>query len=170
MPTFHFPDPGSIPHFCSGIPPHRLSLIKRLELDWEGAFSIFNPDETSPRFDGDEMDAWLTAWACIAQMQNLKELRVRLKKHRYLHLRNALAMESRQLSMCEPMMQIRIPGLRVFELEVEWNEAVLRRQLGILLNEGEVPFVIKQVSLIERRRMSIGSISTSSTWTTNMIP
>lgn len=170
MPLFHFPDPGSIPHFCSGILPLRLSLIKRLELDWEGTFSIFNPDETSPRFDDDEMDAWLTAWACIAQMQNLKELRVRLKKHRFLHLRNALAMEKRQLSMCEPMVQIRIPGLRVFELEVEWNEAVLRRQLETLMVEGEVPFSIKQVSLTERWRISFGSISLSSGSTMRLVP
>lgn len=67
-------------------------------------------------------------------------------------------------------MQIRIPGLRVFELEVEWNEAVLRRQLTTLLDKGEVPFVIKQVSLVERRRMSIGSLSISSSSTMDMIP
>ncbi len=111
---FHFYDPGDICHFARTILPHRLNTIQSLIIDWERPYSIFNKYNTIPKRGEKELHRWNQAWEVIAGMENLRELRVVLKKHKY-----HVPQERREL-MCLPMMEIQ--GLRTFELMVPWEE------------------------------------------------
>jgi len=91
-------------------------------MDWERTFSIFNPYNAVPKQDNEEWKAWRETWAIIARMEGLQEVRVMLKKHKFL------VAKVRRLKMCQPMMEIK--GLKTFEVIVpvddtgDWSFAV----------------------------------------------
>jgi hypothetical protein len=119
--VFHFYDPGDIRYFSRAILPQRLNAIHSIMIDWERAFSIFNPNHSIPKQDNEEWEAWRQTWAIIARMEGLQEVRVILKKHKFE------VSKARRIKMCEPMM--RIKGLGTFEVIVpsdddgEWDFA-----------------------------------------------
>ncbi|KAH8802731.1 hypothetical protein F5884DRAFT_480604 [Xylogone sp. PMI_703] len=110
--TFHFHDPGDIRFFSRTILPHRLASIRSLMLDWEGNFSIFNPDNRIPKLSKEEDRAWRATWAIISGMQGLRELRITLKKHEFP------VPKARRAQMCVPIREFDASALSVFELTV----------------------------------------------------
>ena len=64
--------------------------------------------------DRDEFRLWKEAWAIIAGMKNLKDLKVILKPHK------AEVPYARRKKMCEVMMGIK--GLRKFELVTPFDD------------------------------------------------
>lgn len=112
--TFHFHDPGDVRYFSCTILPQRLNQIQSLLIDWERPYSIFNKYNTIPKRDEKEYLLWCNAWEVIANMRNMQEMTVVLKKHKF-HV-----LQARREKMCEPMMAIQ--GLKIFELRVPWDE------------------------------------------------
>jgi hypothetical protein len=118
---FHFNDPGDIRYFSRAVLPQRLNAVHSLIIDWERPFSIFNPYNAIPKQDNDEWKAWKQTWAIIARMEGLQDVRVILKKHKFVVSKN------RRIKMCQPMTEIK--NLRRFELIVspeddeEWDFA-----------------------------------------------
>ncbi|PMD25984.1 hypothetical protein NA56DRAFT_685803 [Hyaloscypha hepaticicola] len=112
---FHFYDPGDIRHFSRSVLPQRMNNIQSLLIDWERVFSIFNRDNTRPKFNQEERKIWCEVWAIIGKMAGLITVRVVLKSHTF-----EVPMERRVL-MCRPMMEIM--GLKKFELVVPWDDA-----------------------------------------------
>jgi len=112
--VFHFYDPGDIRYFSRAILPQRLNDVHSIMVDWERAFSIFNPYNAIPKQDNEEWKAWRQTWAIIAKMGGLQEVRVILKKHKFVVSR------IRRIKMCQPMMDIK--GLRTFEVIVPYDD------------------------------------------------
>lgn len=111
---FHFYDPGDIRHFARTILPQRLNTVQSILIDWERVFSIFNKDNTKPKFNLEELKLWCETWAIIGKMEGLIDLKVTLKSHKFEVPR------ARRIKMCRPMMEIK--GLRTFELTIPWND------------------------------------------------
>jgi hypothetical protein len=112
--TFHFYDPGDIRHFARAILPQRLNVVQSILIDWERVFSIFNKDNTRPKFNLEELKLWCETWAIIGKMEGLMEVKVNLKSHKFD------VPQARRIKMCRPMMEIK--GLKTFELIVPWND------------------------------------------------
>jgi hypothetical protein len=111
---FHFYDPGDIRYFARCILPQRLDAIQYIMMDWERLFSIFNKDNTRPRFGNEEFKAWCQVWAIIGKMKSLLDLKVVLKSHKFQ------VPQARRLKMCLPMMEVK--GLRKFEVIVPFED------------------------------------------------
>ena len=112
--SFHFYDPGDIRYFGRTILPQRLDAVHSVMMDWERAFSIFNPNNAIAKQNNFEWNAWREAWGIIAQMKGLLDLRIFLKKHDFE------VSKERRMKMCKPLMEIK--GLRVFEVIVPWDD------------------------------------------------
>ncbi len=137
---FHFYDPGDIRHFSRSVLPQRMNTIQSLLIDWERLFSIFNRDNTRPKFTQEERKLWYEVWAMIGNIAGLIAVRVILKSHTF-----EVPMERRVL-MCKPMMEIK--GLKKFELVVPWDDrtdwgfadgAPFKIVRGVKPKETEVP-------------------------------
>jgi len=111
---FHFHNPGDIRHFSRTILPQRLNQVQSLVIDWERPYSIFNEFNTIPKRGKKEYELWCQAWAIIRDMQNLRDLAVILKKHKFN------VPQERREKMCQPMMEIQ--GLRTYELRIPWDD------------------------------------------------
>ena len=83
-------------------------------MDWERAFSIFNPNNAIARQNNYEWNAWRETWAIIAQMKGLLDVRIFLKKHEFT------VSKERRMKMCQPLMEVK--GLRVFDVVVPWDD------------------------------------------------
>jgi len=112
--TFHFYDPGDIRHFARAILPQRLNTVTTVWMDWERVFSIFNKDNSRPRFNHEELKGWCETWAIIEGMEGLLDLKVTLRRHKFP------VPKARRIKMCGPMMKVK--HLRTFELIVPWND------------------------------------------------
>jgi hypothetical protein len=91
-----------------------LNVVQSLLIDWERVFSIFNRDNTRPKFGLEELKLWCETWAIIGKMEGLTEVRVALKSHQFE------VPSERRIKMSRPMMEIR--GLKIFELLVPWDD------------------------------------------------
>lgn len=103
-------------HFSRSILPQRLNVVQSLLIDWERVFSIFNRDNTRPKFDLEELKLWCEMWTIIGKMDSLTEVRVALKSHQFEVPRE------RRIKMCRPMMEI--GELKTFELLVPWDDTM----------------------------------------------
>jgi len=129
---FHFYDPGDIRYFARAILPQRLGTIQSIIMDWEERFSIFNPENMDPLQDDAEWYAWRDTWRIISSMQGLKEVRVRLKSHKFI------VTKARRMKMCQPLLEVR--GLQVFELILPPDD---RREWDFVM---DAPFTIVRCS------------------------
>ncbi|KAL2005626.1 hypothetical protein VTN00DRAFT_10119 [Thermoascus crustaceus] len=126
--TFFFCDYDTILWFASTILPHRLAVIRSLEIEWD-CICFFDPRlQPPPPYD---RDTWFEVWRTLQAMPGLRELNVRIW--------NGPKMSAEtEAEVFKPLTEIR--GLEKFELELPW-----RYQGEGVEGHRDAPFKIRRV-------------------------
>lgn len=135
--AFSFSDLDCLRYFSCTILPERLALIQNLDIEWCMAWPIYDPiaqqllRTSPPLYPPYDEATWEATWQIIAEMPNLRFVRVSLLY--FANFRDAAC----EANMLAPLRKVTRP--EKFEVHVSWDGDEVRDAPFLLIRPTEEP-------------------------------